>query len=129
KVPGGLLQSPPVIDGTIVTSDQRNLSIWLVPGTGLARHEIAAVTSDAAPTGEPSFDDAQRFVFAPQVQDVLFEYFDGGAWQPTWDGTQLGGADGNTPIGPPAAIRITITIRGSSRAGATAANTRKFTHV
>jgi len=93
---------------------------------------MSAVTSDDAPTDEPSFADAAKYVFAPQVQDVLFEYFEGRERQSSWDGTQLGGADGNTPLGPPAAIAITITLRTSSIADLgeeSTVRTRKYKHV
>src|SRR5205823_1913715 len=113
---------------TAGSSDLRSLSIWL-DGAGLARNEMTAVTSDDAPVDEPSYPDGSRYVFAPQVQDVLFEYFDGESWQASWDGSQLGGADGNTPIGPPAAIAITITLRSSSGGGPDAAPARKYKHV
>jgi hypothetical protein len=119
-VPGTLLGRPPsmsAIDPTVVSSDLRSVSIFLVDGAGLAYKEMRAVTSDEAPTGEPNFSDSEKLVFAPQVTDVQFEYFDGVSWQTTWDGGQLGGNDGNTPIGPPAAIGITITLKSSSVSG------------
>jgi hypothetical protein len=110
------------------TSDLRSVSIWLVDGKGLARNEMTAITSDDAPTAEPNFSDAGKYVFAPQVQAVQFQYFDGQEWQDSWDGTQLGGSDGNTPIGPPLAIAITITLRSPApeESGAPA---RKYKHV
>ena len=51
----------------------------------------------------------QPLIIAPEVKNVLFEYFDGEDWQASWDGTTMA-ADGVTPIGPPAAVRITLTI-------------------
>ena len=41
------------------------------------------------------------------MKSLQFEYFDGQSWQDSWDGTQVG-SDGVTPIGPPAAVAITI---------------------
>jgi hypothetical protein len=113
RIPGALLFSPkaPVMDDSIPSPDLRCLSLWLVPGKGLARNEMAAVTSDNAPTGQPVFDNEQQYVFGKEVVDVLFEYYDGTAWQPTWNGGTLAGNDGNTPIGPPSAIRITIWLQ------------------
>jgi hypothetical protein len=48
-------------------------------------------------------------LLAPEVRSITFECFDGANWQTTWDGTQLG-QDGVTPLGPPLAIRVTMTI-------------------
>jgi hypothetical protein len=101
----------PVYDSSIVSSDLRSLSIWLVEGRGLARNEMNAVTGDLAPTAEPNFSDPQQYVFAPEVVDIEFKYFDGTDWQTSWDGGLLGGNDGNTPIGPPRAIQIKLTMR------------------
>jgi hypothetical protein len=112
RVPGTLLLGPKstVSADSLVSSDLRNISYWKMD-EGLARREMTAVTSDEAPTGEPDFANPSQYIIAAQVQDILFEYFDGSTWQASWDGTQLGGSDGNTPIGPPAAIRITLTLR------------------
>jgi hypothetical protein len=113
RAPGALLVSPkaPITDDSIPSPDLRCLSLWLVDGKGLARNEMAAVTADNAPTDVPTFDNPQQYVFAKEVVDVLFEYYDGATWQPNWDGGALGGNDGNTPIGPPAAIRVTIWLQ------------------
>jgi hypothetical protein len=128
-VPGALITSPKTVVTTDNTpSDLRSVSIWLVEGKGLARKELTGVTSDDAPTGEPNFSDANERVIAPQVKSVQFQYFDGQEWQDTWDGTQLGGADGNTPIGPPLAIAITITLR-STTPGEGEEPARKYKHV
>jgi hypothetical protein len=133
RVPGTLLGNPTsmgAIDPSVISSDLRSVSIYFVEGSGLARREMAAVTSDDAPTDEPNFSNSDKDVFAPQVQDVLFEYFDGTSWQTTWDGGQLGGNDGNTPIGPPAAIGITITLKSNRRANDEGQpDLRKYKHV
>ena len=112
RVPGGLLLGPNA-QADVVSSDLRNVSYWMTDG-GLARREMSAVTSDDAPMGAPDVNNASQYVIAQQVQDITFEYFAGaGTWQSTWDGTLLGGNDGNTPTGPPAAIRITITLKNA----------------
>jgi hypothetical protein len=129
RLPGALLGGPQAAaDSTVVSSDLRSLAIWLVDGEGLARSEMTAVTSDDAPLDESGFPGGKAKVFAPQVQDILFEYFDGVSWQASWDGGQLGGNDGNTPIGPPAAIAITLTLR-SSNVDEPDARPRKYKHV
>ena len=50
-----------------------------------------------------------NFIIAEDVRSLTFSYYDGSSWNDTWDGTQAG-ADGTTPIGPPVAIAITITL-------------------
>ena len=45
-----------------------------------------------------------------EVTGVIFEYFDGTSWASAWDGTQPG-PDGVTPIGPPRAVRVTLTLQ------------------
>lgn len=101
--------------GTVIDSDLRRISYWVVgAGTdkpaGLARQEIKWVTNDddinALP---PGIADEDKLVIAPEVLAVQFEYWDGSEWQQQWDGTALG-TDGVTPVGPPMAIRITLTI-------------------
>ena len=124
RVPGALLLGPNAqVD--VVSSDLRNVSYWLTDG-GLARREISAVTSDDAPMGGGDFSNpSQTF---EQVEDITFQYYTGaGNWQSTWDGTLLGGNDGNTPVGPPAAIKITITLKNApvDENG----NRRQYTHV
>ena len=124
RVPGALLLGPNVqVD--VVSSDLRNVSYWLTDG-GLARREMSAVTSDDAPMGGGDFSNpSQTF---EQVEDITFQYYTGaGNWQSTWDGTLLGGNDGNTPVGPPAAIKITITLKNApvDENG----NRRQYTHV
>ena len=62
----------------------------------------------------PDIADAAKLVIAPEVTAVSFEYFDGVNWQATWDGTTAVGEE-SLPMGPPAAIAITLTV---SRHGA-----------
>ncbi len=93
-------------------ADTRRIDYWLAGGggLGLARLEQTAITGDdAAPgTTPPDVSDPNsKVIIAPEVKSLQFQYFDGSAWQDSWDGTQLG-ADGVTPLGPPAAVAITI---------------------
>ena len=96
-------------------SDLRRIDYWFVYGTpgGLARQEVVMVTNtedlDSMP---PSVANESAFIIAHEVMAVSFEYFDGSNWQTSWDGTVLG-QDGATPIGPPLAIAITISVRGA----------------
>jgi hypothetical protein len=76
---------------------------------GLARQEIKILTTDdvinaTSPVGGP---DEASLVVAPEVCSLQFQYFDGSAWQDSWD-SSTPGADGVTPIGPPRAISIRV---------------------
>ena len=86
--------------------DLRRITYWLMGGKGLARQELAQVTSDDAASDPP---DDPSLVIAGEVADLEFSYFDGTAWQDSWDGTTLG-PDGQNPIGPPVAVAINLTL-------------------
>ena len=91
-------------------SDIRRVSYWFInggTGSGLAKQEVVSATGTDMLTTPP--DVSNPTIIAPEVKNVLFEYFDGSDWQASWDGTTMSG-DGITPIGPPAAIRITLTV-------------------
>jgi hypothetical protein len=93
-------------------ADTRRIDYWLAGGggLGLARQEQTAVTGDDALPGTfpPDVGDANsKLIIAPEVKSLQFQYFDGASWQDSWDGTQVGG-DGVTPLGPPAAVAVTI---------------------
>ncbi len=89
-------------------SDLRRISYWLVDGVGLARQEFLQVTSDDEfNLVPPNVPNEASYVIAEEVKSVTFSYFDGQAWQDTWDGTEIG-SDLQTPIGPPVAIAITL---------------------
>jgi prepilin-type N-terminal cleavage/methylation domain-containing protein len=92
-----------------VLSDLRIVTYWLATDgstpLGLVRREFTDVTSDEA-NGAASGPNT-GVIIAPEVQSLQFRYFDGLKWFDAWDGTQLG-LDGLTPIGPPAAIEITL---------------------
>jgi hypothetical protein len=100
---------------TDISSDLRSVGLWLVTNgsstVGLARNELKQATSQDVGTDLTSLPDQNNFVFAKEVQNILFEYFDGTTWQPTWDGSTVVGEDGLSVIGPPAAIRVTLTLR------------------
>jgi prepilin-type N-terminal cleavage/methylation domain-containing protein len=83
---------------------------------GLYRQEIKVATSDQAldATTTPNPGDDGVTLVAAEVRSLAFEYWDGTAWQQTWDGTQLG-QDGKTPLGPPLAIAVTMTIAPSGK--------------
>lgn len=97
----------------VTACDLRRISYWMVSGTGnsagLARQELMQATSNDLNTTPPDVPDAPSYIIAPEVKDITFQYFDGANWQDFWDGTTLGGPTGETPIGPPSAIAITLT--------------------
>jgi len=97
-------------------SDLRRITYWVAGGggspLGLARQEVKVVTSsDAtlAPSIPPNVPDEASYVIAEEVKNLKFQYWDGTAWQDSWDSTQPG-ADGTTPQGPPLAVAITMDI-------------------
>ncbi len=101
-------------DGTTgevaVKSDQRVIEYWVTGNGGLARQEIAVVTASAdnLPLARGTGNEGQ-YVIAPEVTSVEFSYFDGTDWQTSWDSTALG-SDNKTPIGPPLAVAVELTI-------------------
>jgi hypothetical protein len=93
-------------------ADTRRVDYWLAGGgsLGLARQEQTNLTDDDVlpGTSPPDVGDpGSKLIVAPEVKSLQFQYFDGAAWQESWDGTQLG-SDNVTPLGPPAAVKITI---------------------
>jgi hypothetical protein len=84
--------------------DLRRISYWMVPGEGLARQELLRVTGEEADTLPP---DAVPSQMIAEVKAIGFRYWDPEAeWQESWDG----GAPVDAPLGPPAAIEITIEL-------------------
>jgi hypothetical protein len=77
---------------------------------GLARQEVQQITAEEAMSVlPPSVPNEDSFVIAPEVKGLTFQYFDGVEWKSEWDGTAAG-ADGTTPLGPPAAIAFEMNI-------------------
>lgn len=102
----------PVDDGRgniAVGCDIRRISYFLSPDRGLARQEIRAVTSEDVDSEPVDVDDYSK-VLASEVTEFTVSYFDGTAWVDSWEGSDPG-PDGTTPMGPPRAVKITITIR------------------
>lgn len=95
--------------------DQREIIYWLDPNGGLYRRERPWVTAtgvrDLSDTlNDPNAPDS--VLLAEEVVDMTLEFTDGpsGNWVSSWDGTQAG-SDGVTPLGPPRAIRVTLTLQ------------------
>ena len=98
-----------------VMSDLRRIDYWLVQNgaetLGLARREVKLATSldiDSEPT---ELADQEKYLIAREVKGLTLEYFDGAAWQASWDGSQPFSAEITTPLGPPSAVKITLTLR------------------
>jgi hypothetical protein len=94
-------------------ADVRRITYWLAAG-GLARQEFPWVTSDQVQgSTDPVIEDGKdenSYVIAEEVTRLQFEYWDGSAWQDSWDGRQPG-PDGKTMMGPPMAIRVHFWLR------------------
>ncbi|HVK12594.1 MAG TPA: type II secretion system protein GspJ, partial [Gemmataceae bacterium] len=98
-----------VTDG-LTPADVRRVTYWMT-NKGLARQEVPWVTSERLQLSTDLYLDDGRepdsYVIAEEVTRVQFSYWDGSAWQDTWDGR---GADG-TVKGPPMAVRVTFWMK------------------
>jgi prepilin-type N-terminal cleavage/methylation domain-containing protein len=96
-----------------VSSDLRRITYWLVEGgdvpLGLARQEVMLVTSDEATALPPDIPDEAAHVEAEEVKSLAFSYWDGTQWLESWDSSAVG-EDGQSPMGPPQLIAITLGI-------------------
>lgn len=106
---------PSKVSDQATVSDLRRITYWLVgsgdQALGLARQEVTRITGadvDSTP------GDAEKYIIAPTVKNITFEYFDGTAWQPSWEGSTLN-PDTKRPQGPPAAIAMTVTFRKNDK--------------
>jgi prepilin-type N-terminal cleavage/methylation domain-containing protein len=129
RVPGagGLAPDAPAP----LESDIRRITYWLAADGGLARRETVLATAEDATVPPQDLGDEREAILAEEVKELAFQYFDGTNWQDSWDGTALG-ADGQTPIGPPLLIAVTIAIPDYARFGRTADaenNLKRYRHV
>lgn len=113
RVPPGQMTTETIAAGTDQQpADQLRVTYYLSSGgRGLCRQVRPWVTADGvrnATDPDPGTEDAD--LLAEEVQDVQFEYFDGASWQTEWDGSQTQ-SDGATLVGPPRAIRMTLTLQ------------------
>ncbi len=109
-----------VINATDVAlpSDLRRVTYYLASdGAGLARQSKPWVTADGVWNAtDPDRANELAEVIAPEVKDATFEYYDGGTWQSSWDGSQTD-IDGVSLIGPPRAIRVILVLEIAGRGG------------
>jgi hypothetical protein len=112
-------------------TDLCRITYWFVDNgdgeRGLARHETTRVTStdEAVPR---NVGDPQKYIIADQVAGVSFQYHDGSGWTDSWNGAAMQ-PDGKTPIGPPAAIAILLTVRRGQNPGTEIASEAVVRHV
>jgi prepilin-type N-terminal cleavage/methylation domain-containing protein len=118
-----------------IASDLRRITYWLVLGgdqpVGLARLEYKPVTAEeAAALVPPDIPDELSHLLAEEVRSLTFEYFNGTEWVESWDGSAPG-ADGSTPMGPPAAvaIRLGLQARGQPTTASGEPNLKYYRHV
>jgi hypothetical protein len=111
-------------------NDLRRVCYWVAQDGGLARQEIQIPTAQdivnqTTPWGA---GDENQYIIAPKVTEVTFEYYDGSTWNDSWqmNGIQFQ-ADNKTPVGPPMAIRVTLTVKGG--AGNDSSQTKTYQHV
>ncbi|MCS7045931.1 MAG: prepilin-type N-terminal cleavage/methylation domain-containing protein [Gemmataceae bacterium] len=102
----GAFRTAPPNGGRV--SDLRRILYWVEDGMGLMKQELSLATSPEIDTTTPDAERAKKL--APEVLSITFQYWDGGGWVATWDSTALG-PDGETPVGSPAAIEITLEMK------------------
>jgi len=120
RLPSALTDLDAINAADVATpSDLRRVTYYLASdGTGLARQERPWVTADGVwNAADPDRANEAAEVVAPEVKDVTFEYYDGGTWQSSWDGSQTA-TDGVSLTGPPRAVRVTLTLEFAGRGGA-----------
>jgi prepilin-type N-terminal cleavage/methylation domain-containing protein len=102
------LESPDVPN----PADVRRVVYWMTDW-GLARQELPWVTAEQLQNStDPLIEDGKEerdYVISEEVTKLTIEYWDGSAWQETWDGRTLN-SDGVTLLGPPMAIRVRFTL-------------------
>ncbi len=104
----------PKQDGmNVAPTGVRRVTYWMIEG-GLARQELTSILNEVTKSTKSGPDltqgDEMSYLFAEEVIDATFEYWDGASWATSWDGSQLG-ADNKTMIGPPLAVRVTLTLQ------------------
>lgn len=102
-------------------SDLRRIVYWLGENGGMCRQEMPWVTGESVynvdgPVLESDKTD-RDYTIAQEVSELSFEYYDinlgttdDAGWVTEWDGREAG-PDGTTPKGPPAAIRVSFSIK------------------
>jgi prepilin-type N-terminal cleavage/methylation domain-containing protein len=128
RVPGAAPPSSDMSADAPTPSDLWMVVYGIAENGGLTRQETPWLTSDdALNLVDLDSSDLPKYVIE-EVVDIDFEYWDGSAWQSSWDGTQLSD-DQKTPIGPPMAIAVTLTVRMPSSGRSDQPAEKKCRHV
>lgn len=98
-------------------SDMAVTIYWIVTdggkSYGLARREINQATSPDIDLDPSTFPEQKKYIIAPEVKSIAYDFHNGSGWgNAEWDGSAPL-FEGGPSLGPPAAIRITITLRKS----------------
>jgi hypothetical protein len=119
-MPAGLTDSPEGSEE--VPTDQRLVVYRFEEGKGLIRAEanLAKTRTDGSPT-------LVEQVLASEVTSLTFSYWDGSAWQTSWDGNETA-SDSMTPKGPPMAVAIELELTTPGPSGSDPRK-KKFRHV
>jgi type II secretory pathway pseudopilin PulG len=130
RVPVGLTDPDAIATPDVQRpGDARRVSYYLGSMGGLCRQDRPWATADGVRNSAyPDYTLEESDLIAPEVVDVLFEYFDPatGSWLTEWDGSELD-EDGVTIYGPPRAIRVTLTLTVPANNGGT--TQRQVQHV
>lgn len=121
RAPDGLTDPAAAADpNAVLGADFKKIVYYLASdGGGLCRQVRPMVTADGVwNTTDPDTSTEATDVIAPEVRDVTFEYYDGGTWQGSWDGSETSD-DGVTLLGPPRAVRVTLTLEFPGKGGTT----------
>lgn len=122
-------EKPPVmVSGDPVDAEKkselRRVNYWVIMNggetLGLARREFKQATSQDIEVPAGDAPEQEKYLITKkgaEVKSVKFEYFDGMAWQEKWDGAAVGDGKSNVPIGPPAALKITVVLHGPTKPG------------
>ncbi len=110
RVPQWMSDRTVAADSTMqLPADLRRVTYYIGSSGGLCRQERPWVTADGVRnSADPDRSTEATDLIAPEVVDVIFEYLDGGTWQSSYDGSQAT-ADATSVMGPPRAIRVTLT--------------------
>ena len=107
-------------------TDLRRIAYWIVmngnKSLGLARHETRQATASEIDLALTELPDQEKYVIAKEVKTIQFEYHGGnnaGDWQQFWNGAEPILIEEGTTLGPPAAIKITLTLKQTLAPGAT----------
>jgi hypothetical protein len=99
------------LGGADPRSDMRRVTYYLGSSGGLCRQEQFLVTANGIRNStDPDLSQEASDLIAPEVTALSFEYFNGSTWLTEWAGDDSA-EDGLSVIGPPRAIRMTLTLQ------------------